>query len=422
MVRAMSRSRAARLTVVVMVTCGDVPSSGVARATDGLEPIGVSMKANARGGADVAVGDTALSQIENPAALGLQARRRARFDFTGQLGFPICRWRGPLEEESSHVNVVALGSAALAFPVGERWTLGLALHSRSGLASDYQMRHLLIPFMDREVGARAQCFNIRLNVAYDVSEQLAIGGGLRVDFQRSRFSTVLGPADFEFGQGRAVGGGFQLGLLYRPRRDLTLGLSYWSPSWMSDLEGGEARASILGIAPVTLGDASIVRFRLPQRIAAGVAWDATERLKLVGEARWLNYGNSVLNDTPIRVDGLLDFGYPLPLGYRDQWAFMAGAEYKLTRHWIASGGYHYCTAPVAPGNLLPMGSVLPQHHLTAGVRYEEDVWWLGMGYVLGLPESLRGNGRSRIPLAFDYGFSELEQTQHILFAGFGVSW
>lgn len=388
-------------------------------ATDGLEPIGVSLQANARGGADVAVGDTALSQIENPATLGLLDRR---FDFCGQLGIPIATWRGPLETAESHRQLIGLANAGLAWPLDDRWTFGLAVHSRAGLGTAYRMRHLMIPWMDRDVGADMKCVGLHANTSYRVSERLLVGGGLRLEVAQAQFSTVLGPADLEFGEGRAIGGGFQLGALYKLREDLTFGLAYRSPTWAGDLQGGQGKASLFGVLPVPLGDVRIVDFSLPQRIAAGLAWDVDPRLKLVGEVRWLNYANSVLDVTTIQTDGWINVRYPLPLGYRDQWAFIVGAEYRLDEHWVVAAGYHYATPPVPRENLLPMGSTISEHHITAGLRYERDNWWVGLGYVLGLPTTLRGPGYSRIPLGVDYGLSEIEQTQHVIGLGFGFSW
>lgn len=390
-----------------------------AHATDGLEPIGVSTAANSRGGADIAVGDTSLSQIENPAALGFQGRR---FDFGAQFGFPIATWRGPLETAESHTQFIPMGNAAVTIPLDARWTMGIAVHSKAGLGTAYEMRHLLIPFADRDVGGDMKCIDAQLNFAYRVSERLVLGGGVRLDIAQAGFSTVLGPADLDFGQGRAIGGGFQFGAMYKLQKDLTLGVAYRSPTWSGDLQGGRGKASLLGVVPIGLGEISMTDFSLPQRIGAGIAWDATKDLKLIGEVRWLNYENSTLDVVNIQTDGWIDLRYPLPLGYRNQWAFIIGAEYRLDQHWVIGAGYHYATPPVDGENLLPMGSTISDHHITAGVRYEQDNWHVDVGYVLGMPATLSGPGYSRIPLGVDYGRSEIHQVQHILGVGFGFSW
>jgi len=296
------------------------------------------------------------------------------------------------------------------------------VHSKAGLGSRYNIRHLMIPFMDRRVGSDMKCLGLHFNAAYKLTDKLSVGAGVRAEMASAKFSTVLGPADLEFGRGYAYGGGFQLGLHYQAREDLAFGLAYRSPSWFGDLAGGEGRASLFGLLPLPLGGINIDEVRLAQKVTAGVAWDATDWLKLVGEVRWLNYDNSTYHSTTIAADGLIDLRYPFPMGYQDQWVFAIGAEFKLDEHWTLGTGYNFGTQPVSSSNLLPMGSTIPQHHATVGLRYEKDNWWVGGGYILAFPETLSGGGRSDILLGVDYGLSEIEQTQHSFVLGFGFGW
>jgi long-subunit fatty acid transport protein len=405
-------------TFVVAVLAGIRPAWGV----DGTEVISANSRAEARGGADVAVGDSALSQMENPATLTLVPRGLHMLDFSTPVAFIPATWRGPLDDQDSTLRSVLAGQAALAVPIDDRLTIGGGFHTISGLGAIYDFRHIMIPWMQRRVGSKLECVDLELNVGYKLTDKLSVGAGGRLNVSSLEFSTVIGPADVEFGKGYAYGGGFTLGALYQARKDLAFGLAYRSPSWMSDISGGRGKASVLGVLPVPLGGINVDEFRLPQRIAAGVAWDATSRLKLVGEVRWLNYSNSFFHSFTIATDGFVDIRYPLPLGYRDQWAFMAGAEYKLDEHWTVAGGYHYATQCVPGENLLPQGSALPHEHVSAGLRYEQDKWWIGVGYIFAFPETLHGTGWSNIPFGFDYGVSESIQSQHILSMGFGLRW
>ena len=70
------------LNALVTITVGPK-----ALATDGLEPIGVSTQSRMRGGADVAVGDSPLSQIDNPATLSLSPHDMYALDTASQLAF-----------------------------------------------------------------------------------------------------------------------------------------------------------------------------------------------------------------------------------------------------------------------------------------------------------------------------------------------
>jgi long-chain fatty acid transport protein len=366
------------------------------------------------------VGDSALSQFENPASLTLSDT--CRFDFAGQLIFPRVKWTGPIDSTYSEIDMVPLANFGLAMPVNDRLSWGLGVYSKSGLATRFYSRHLLIPFWNRRTGSDLKDLAFSLNVGYKLTDRLSLGAGVRGEVLTGKMSTVLGPVDVDLGRGYAYGGGFQLGLHYQAREDLAFGLAYRSPSWFSDLSGGDGQASLFGFLPIDLGDANIDEFRLPQKITAGVAWDATDWLKLIGEVRWINYANSTFGSAKLATDGPLDLRLSIPLGYRDQWVFIVGAEFKLNDHWTLGVGYNYATNPVPRPNILPICSNVTQHHITLGLRYEQEDWWVGGGYILGLRGSLSGNGSTRIPLGIDYGFSEIEQTQHSFFFGFGFRW
>jgi long-subunit fatty acid transport protein len=307
-------------------------------------------------------------------------------------------------------------------PIDDRLTLGGAFHTRSGFGTSYHFRHIGIPNIQRNVGSDMKSVDLEFNAGYKLTNKLSIGAGARLDVSTARFSTVLGPADVDFGRGYAYGGGFSFGLHYKMRDDLNFGLAYHSPSWLSDLEGGHGKASLLGILPLSLGSVGIQEFELPQRVAAGVAWDATNWMKLVGEVRWINYSNSFFHQFNVTTDAPIDLVYPIPMGYRDQWAFMVGADFKLSEHWKLGVGYHVATQTVPAGNLLPEGDALPNQHFTTGLRYEQDKWWVGVGFIEAFANKMHGTGWNNIPLGFDYGVSEITQSQHVLTMGFGFRW
>ena len=320
------------------------------------------------------------------------------------------------------MRLIPIGDAGIAFPAGDRFAWGLAVHGKSGLGSRYYAQHLLIPFQRRRAEADCKDIALYLSGAYRLTDKLSIGGGIRGEVLTSEFSAVLGPADVEFGRGYAYGLGFQFGMHYQATDRLAFGVAYRSPTWAGDVRGGQARASLLGVLPVPLGDANIDTVRLPQRVAAGAAWDVTDWCKLVGEVRWLNYSNSVWNNLTVATDGVVDLRVPLPLGYRDQWIFIAGADFKLSERWTLGVGYNYGRTPTTSKHVFPIGTVLAEHHATVGLRYARDNWWVGAGYVLGFHGSMSGTGRSSIPFGIDYATSTLEQTQHSLIIGMGLGW
>ncbi|HEX8202203.1 MAG TPA: outer membrane protein transport protein [Isosphaeraceae bacterium] len=421
---------------------------GAAHAEDAVEQIGISARAKARGGADVAVGDSPLSQVENPATISLHGHA---LDSSYQLILPRTRWDSPLDSAYSEFGAIPLFNFAGTHPINDRLSLGAAFFTKSGLAGQYHARHRFFPRQELIEHVDVLNFALPLNLSYKVTERLSLGAGIRAEFSTARLLSVLGPIDANLQRGYAWGGGFQVGALYQVTRDFRLGLGYRSTTWMGDFQGNHLLVTpspLLTMQPpqtIDVGDARTTA-RLPQKLNLGASWDVTERLKLSSDVRWINYAESFAGESTVRTRGvpplapglppLVPREFKLPFGYRDQFVLAVGADRKFTDNLTLSAGYNYAS-PVLPGrNLYPLSSVLPQHHVTVGANYRRGNWSIGGGYILGVtqgitsgPSALPGNippGLLPGPLAGgvrnDFANSFISQTQHSIFLGIGYQY
>jgi len=172
--------------------------------------------------------------------------------------------------------------------------------------------------------------------------------------------------------------------------------------------------------PLDLGEANFDDWRLPQKALVGAAYDLAPWWKLVGEARWINFRRSFARHLTVPSDGL--FPLPFPLKYEDQWVFIAGSEFKLAPRWTLGLGYNHATNNIPQNRLCPLAPQTIRHHLSAGLRYEHDRWWVGGGYVYGFKSKQENPGISALPLGADYSFASIEHAQQSLFVGFGFKW
>lgn len=404
-----------RFCTLGLLLLGSLPT----RASDGVEASGVGVKDKGRAGADVAIGDSPLSQFDNPASL--TNFRDFSLDFGAQLIFPSISWDLPTGHYNSEARFIPIASTAVAMPLTDRWSVGFGLHAKSGLASDFRYRPLLFPYTKREVGADARDVAISLNTAYKLTDRWSVGIGGRIELQTATFSQVLGPADLRFDSGYGVGAGFQIGTTYKLTDTVTLGAAYRSPTWMGDVSEAKASVSALGLPGIGLGAASIDDFQLPQKVTLGAAWDVLPWLKLTEEFRWLNFKNSTLNEMTVRSSEPLPIAISLPLGYQDQWVFITAAEIKLSKHWILDLGYHFATNPIPRENLNSISSVFTQHHAATGLRYQRDNWWVGASYIIAFPTTMTAGGSTVIPLGADYAFGRVNMMQNTVIIGGGFS-
>jgi long-subunit fatty acid transport protein len=421
-----------RIKMASAILSGCVLAGGwlsAARGSNGVEDFGVSAPAQARGGADVAIGDTALSQVDNPASMSFLPDCRT-YDFMSKIILPRVEWAGPTGTSQSTIAVIPAVNAAAAFQIDDDLSWGFALHTKGGQADSFRHHSLFVPsaivLRDR---ADFEDVDIPLNFSYRVTDKLCIGLGARVEVASLRFTVDFGPVDANFERGYAVGGGFQGGAIYKATDCLTLGIAYRSPTWFGSLDGGDADVRVFiprdGSIAASLGSASIHNFLLPQRISAGAAYDLTPDIKLVTEARWINYEHSSLRQFNVNTNGLafppVPRVVPFPIAYRDEGVFIVGAEFKLTECLKWAVGYNYNTDPLKENSLLPIADVTNKHNITTGVTLSRCNWWITAGYAIGLTSTLQANGTTTFPSPNDYPTSKMSETQHNLFMGFGFT-
>lgn len=68
----------------------------------------------------------------------------------------------------------------------------------------------------------------------------------------------------------------------------------------------------------------------------------------------------------------------------DSWAVRGGAQYKLTPHLVARGGYFYDTSPVPESTLDPLVPDADRHGITLGAGYKTGGWTFDAAYMLVL--------------------------------------
>src|SRR5205823_13195809 len=139
-------------------------------------------------------------------------------------------------------------------------------------------------------------------VAWQVFESVAIGATLNVlysslkqrIFPNTSVVDASNPSHRFFGtsieNASSVRVGAKFVALFKPRSDLSLGITY-APEVKIPFDNGKlvANFSALGLGTVTYHDVHLAGLALPKEIAAGIAWQATQRLLLAFDLMWSDY-------------------------------------------------------------------------------------------------------------------------------------
>jgi len=285
-------------------------------------------------------------------------------------------------------------AAAIAAPVSDRLTLGLSASTPFGLKSEYPGNAIA-----RYYAQRTSLLTIALtpSAAYEVTDRLSIGAGLRLQYARfdafavvdaggAAFASAIpgflpgssdlfaefGAEDFEIG--------FIVGAQLQATDRLRLGVSYAS-KMTHDLEGaatfdraGSPAAAVLNAGAGVFSDTDFMTaLSLPSVIAASVVFDATERVRILGSLErtaWSTFKElSISFENPLQPDELFDSQWS------DSYSAAIGVEYAPTARTTWRAGFAYDDSPVNEALASPQIPDTDRRWLTVGASFAPGPAW-----------------------------------------------
>ncbi len=372
----------------------------------------------ALGGEETAQTGSVLGALDsNPAALATMPRAEAAITFTGAL----LRGEYQKDGDTSHLRSNGfIASGAVEVPAPHEWPVRFGLAAIPDLTLDSDWRYPDPPgglggaTSYGRVTHHSRLLSVRTTaaVAVRVTRWLSLGasGGFVYDqnllhapyiFQSqpalAGFKTLLdletdgfAPA-FDFGVQLHPTATFTAGLSYRPRSVIhTTGRASGNASaQLQSLGGGFAL-----VDPAFRYDAE-VRTELPQRVAAGIEWQALEKLRLVAGIDWVDWSeafdqlrihltngsNPAINGV-VGADSLTDVA---PLRWRDQFIYRAGVEFEPLEALALRAGYSYARSAVPNETLTPLTGAIFEHTVSAGVGYQWGRYHADLGWQWQLP-------------------------------------
>lgn len=276
------------------------------------------------------------------------------------------------------------------------WFAGVSVTVPYGLVTDYEHG-----WVGRYHALESDIRSINFNpvVAYKVTPYLSVAGGIQIAYTRGLMSNAI-----DFGTidavsfGGAFGGtpaasdgtstaegddlalGFNLGLLFEPRRGTRIGLAYRS-KLHNRLDGaasfnngavGDAIASATGAFVHTGMQAEI---DLPETASVGIYHEVSERLAVMAEAAWTAW--SRLRELRLTFDNAAQSDNVITSNWDDTWFLAVGATWRANDRWVLRTGVAYDQTPVGDTFRTPR------------VPDEDRIWFsLGASYKVAAGASL----------------------------------
>lgn len=340
-----------------------------------------------------------------------------------------------------------------------------------------------------------QRWSLSLASAYEFSDSLSLGAGLHFNVARfnlkgffsqppellrgALFTGLLPPPRDTTGAAlrflgvsemrglmeidNAIGLGVSgnLGLLYHPSAQWTIGASYSSPTFMSDLYGkgrlnldneinyanrfffiglpvGDLiREVLLPAAGVPLADSRatlagdyrvlVEDFDFPMMASLGFRFEPDSRWRFGLDVHWINWARE-FHELRLRfkrgtsnavntMGGSDEIDIDIPLRWHDQWIVSTGAELNVSRNLALRAGYRYEAPYIRSRNMQPIFPFTSEHHATLGASFypwPEREWCLHLGYEHTFPSTDTAVDAHDFG---DYADSEMRSSTHSLWLG-----
>ena len=356
--------------------------AGQARATEGINLIGIGPIQRGTAGAGVASAKDSTWLILNPAGLtDVERGVDASFQvFVPNRAINSTASGGAGEQRDDSSFVIPSVSASFGCCFGDDGYVGVGLYGTSGMGVDYDAGRIgagAPPFVPQSAGdSMTELAIAKLTAAYAHKfgdSGLSVGAGPILVISRLK-TDMLNPATFSYSSGdwdTAFGAGAIFGV-NQSLGKLSLGGSYMTEQWHEEFDDYN---SLLGGS-----------FNLPQQLTVGAAYQVVKSVELVLDYRWVGWNElDTLGDT---------------FGWENQNIVKAGASWTVSEAWTLRGGISHGGSPIdsdsAFGNALFPAIV--KTHLACGASYSLENWVFHVAYTHALEEELTANGSDAGPL------------------------
>lgn len=361
-----------------------------------------SVRGNVAPGELMAKGGVPSAQYFNPAVItalpGAQIEAGATFIKPRAEVKTVSPYTGEVAVGKGHSSVWPIPNAYATRQLNDSWFLGLGLYTRFGLGAefptDWAGRY-------NSVKAEILSFDIAPVIAWKVSDRLSLAAGIDLryfDIELSQQIDAAGatgrrrrndpsPSPHDVRQtfhGDDLRPAFDLGATFKVTDTLTAGLAYHSR--IKYHVKGDATwnkpPAVAATAPQYFNDCAFDAWNYnPDKIMAGLAWDATDRLTLSAGLTWTLW--SLYDDLVINISRPELMGRSQVASvknWHDVVRLSLGASYRLSDEWGLRIGYTFDQSPIDDGHADYIVPGDDRHLFSLGADWTRGPWTIEASY------------------------------------------
>ncbi|ELV8693909.1 outer membrane protein transport protein [Vibrio fluvialis] len=306
---------------------------------------------------EAAIADNAGSQWRNPAMLtylkGTQISAGALYvnpnvDVEGDVSF---YGNTSSTSSSDYANDAVIPNFYISHQVNEKWALGLAFGTNYGMETELDSGFAASHFGDE---AMVTTMEANANIAYQLTETVSIGGGIRYVMGEGHFG-AKSPAQTEalgltkgttlkYMEGDDTSWGWQAGAAWQMTPNNRVGFAYKSEV---DLKlSGSANMYVQSYGKV-LSDTGYMMLTLPATAELSTYHQLTDQFALHTSINWTDWSSFEKLQAELDTMGTVMVKEE---NWKDNYRFAVGATYQVDPKLALRGGVAYDTAAVSTKN------------------------------------------------------------------------
>ncbi|OIQ96619.1 47 kDa outer membrane protein precursor [mine drainage metagenome] len=381
-------------------------------ATNGMDLEGYGPVAAAMGGASFAYDNGAGAMMNNPATLGLMGQGSGIGVALGFLGPDVNASSAKSGGDAYYMPAIGYVTRHGAL------TYGIGVYSQGGMGTEYDASSPMAYGTGDKIRSEVGVGRVILPLAYNVNDQLIIGGSLdfvwaTMDMKMaastpqfmamatgnmspgfgnmlmnpgsgliSRFGADAFRIDFSDNNafsGKASGSGFagKLGLVYKLSPSLSVGATYHAKTHLGDMTTDANGASFSAfksgtpLGPAVTGKITIHDFQWPETYGFGLAYQVNENWLVAADYKRIDW-SGVMQDFRMTFSTGSDYAdFRISQNWNNQNVLMIGASYRMSDTLTLRFGGNFANNPVPDNRVNPLFPAIIK-----------DQYTLGMGYLL----------------------------------------
>lgn len=257
-------------------------------------------------------------------------------------------------------------------PKDSPFSYGLGIYAPFGLGLKWQEPS---PFRTLAIEGRMTYVTLHPALAWEIHPTLSLGVGPTLNYSKVqiRQGIVSSNDEFQFhGDDFAFGG--TLGLLWKPHRQWSVGVSYRSATTMNyrgDLE----------LRPYAKAVTASAELDFPQIVTAGVSFRPTDQWNIEINVDWTDWDS--LNTVTFKR---APSDIPFALNWKSSFLYELGVTRKLDRGYFISAGYFFSENSTSEQNFSPLVPDTDLHVGSLGFGRKGRRWdWAVSGQIITGP-------------------------------------